>query len=87
MKYSRKIITSLSDRAILYGSYIVKNGATIRETAKVYGVGKSGVHTSVTDHLLIADPALYKKVQKVLARNAVLSHQRGGEVIRQRYAK
>jgi putative DeoR family transcriptional regulator (stage III sporulation protein D) len=86
MKYYSKIVTSISDRAILYGNYIVSHDATVRETAKAYGVGKSGVHTSVTEHLRHADPKLYGKVQKVLAKHAAMSHILGGEVIRQRYA-
>ena len=34
MKYYRKIVTSISDRAILYGNYIVSHDATVRETTR-----------------------------------------------------
>ncbi len=87
MQYFRPIVTSLSDRAVLYGNYIVKHKATVRDVAKAYGVGKSGVHTAVTEHLKAVDMNLYKKVKYVLNQNKAVSHLRGGEVIRQRYAK
>lgn len=87
MKYYRPIVTTLSDRAILYGNYIVKHNATVRDVAKAYGVGKSGVHTAVTEHLKNVDTNLYKKVKHVLNVNKAVSHLRGGEVIRKRYAK
>jgi putative DeoR family transcriptional regulator (stage III sporulation protein D) len=87
MQYYRSIVTSLTDRAILYGNYIVKHNATVRNTAKAYGVGKSSVHKAVTEHLRTADPALYEKVQRVLFVNKAASHMRGGQVIKERYAK
>jgi putative DeoR family transcriptional regulator (stage III sporulation protein D) len=87
MQYYRKIVTSLSDRAIIYGRHIVRHSATVRDTADFYGVGKSSVHTAVTKHLKAADSNLYEKVQTILAHNKAVSHIHGGEVIRQRYAK
>lgn len=86
-KYFRSLVTSLNDRAVLYGMHIVKHRTTVRDTAKYYGVGKSGVHTAVTEHLKNVDTDLYKKVQRVLNYNKAQSHIRGGEVIKQRYAK
>lgn len=84
-KYFRPIVTSLNDRAVMYGMHIIKHRATVRDTAKYYGVGKSGVHTAVTEHLKAVDPTLYKRVNKILQYNKEQSHYRGGEVIRQRY--
>jgi putative DeoR family transcriptional regulator (stage III sporulation protein D) len=85
-KYFRPIVTSLNDRAVLYGMHIIKHRTTIRDTAKYYGVGKSGVHTAVTEHLMNVDPAMQKKVQDILDINKKESYKRGGDVIRQRYA-
>ena len=85
-KYFRPIVTSLNDRAVLYGMHIIKHRTTIRDTAKYYGVGKSGVHTAVTEHLMNGDPAMQKKVQDILNINKKESYKRGGDVIRQRYA-
>lgn len=38
----------IEQRAIEIGNYIVENGATVRQTAKKFGVSKSTVHTDVT---------------------------------------
>jgi putative DeoR family transcriptional regulator (stage III sporulation protein D) len=84
-KYFRSMVTSLNDRAVMYGMHIIKHKATVRDTAKYYGVGKSGVHTAVTEHLKAIDPSLYKRVDKILQYNKEQSHYRGGAVIRQRY--
>lgn len=37
----------IEQRAIEIGNYIVENGATVRQTAKKFGVSKSTVHTDV----------------------------------------
>ena len=36
------------DRAIRFAQYIIENGATVRETAKEFGISKSTVHMVVT---------------------------------------
>ncbi|MDR0919206.1 MAG: sporulation transcriptional regulator SpoIIID, partial [Oscillospiraceae bacterium] len=37
-----------NDRAVVLGEYILENGATVRATAKEFGISKSTVHTVVT---------------------------------------
>ena len=36
---------NIEERAIKLGEYIVKTGATVRETAAKFGISKSTVHT------------------------------------------
>ena len=38
----------IEERAIGIGVYIIENNATVRQTAKAFGVSKSTVHTVVT---------------------------------------
>lgn len=38
----------VEERAVELGEYIVQNKATVRSTAKKFGVSKSTVHTVVT---------------------------------------
>ncbi|MCY0880526.1 MAG: sporulation transcriptional regulator SpoIIID, partial [Firmicutes bacterium] len=38
-------------RVVEIGNYILNNGATVRDTAKVFGVSKSTVHKDVTERL------------------------------------
>jgi len=53
--------------------------------AGVYGVGKSTVHNEVSNKLQSINKRLYKKVQKILAKNFKEKHIRGGESTRLKY--
>ena len=55
----------VDERAAKEGEYIVLNGATVRECAKAFGVGKSTVHSDVT-----------KKLRAVLREDEILLEQR-----------
>ena len=57
------------ERILLEGEYIVKHSATVRQTAKVFGIGKSTVHKDVTSRLKEINVSLYLKVQEVLQTN------------------
>ncbi len=39
---------TVEERALLLGSYIAQNGATVRAAAKRFGISKSTVHTDDT---------------------------------------
>ncbi len=39
----------VEDRVVMLGNYIIENKATVRATAKKYGVSKSTVHKDVTN--------------------------------------
>ena len=38
----------IEERAVEIAAYIIENNATVRQTAKKFGVSKSTVHTDVT---------------------------------------
>ena len=46
------------ERCVILGEYIIDNEATVRSTAKVYGISKSTVHQDVTVRLAKVDPHL-----------------------------
>lgn len=75
----------LIKRCIREGEYIIKTGATVRKTAKEFAFSKSTIHKDVTERLYFIDKALYKKVKKVLAKNLIERHIRGGEATRRKY--
>ena len=75
------------DRVLEEAYYISQTGATVRETAKIFHVGKSTVHKDVTERLRHVDKELYVKVKKVLEFNLSERHIRGGEATRLKYAK
>ena len=74
-------------RAQMMGRYIVRTGATVRETAAVFRVSKSTVHKDVTQKLQEIDFGLYEKVAAVLSVNKAQRHIRGGEATKQKYLR
>ena len=57
------------DRCVLLGRYIAEHRATVRTTAKVFGISKSTVHKDVSENLKKVNPQLYKQVKKILEIN------------------
>ena len=48
----------IEERAAAIANYIIEENATVRQTAKKFGVSKSTVHKDVTDRLLQINPVL-----------------------------
>jgi len=72
-------------RARELGLYILENNATVRATAKKYGISKSTVHKDVTERLSGYDRALAIQVKCVLEKNKAERHIRGGLATQQKY--
>ena len=77
----------IDERVLKEAEYILKNGATVRSAAKVFGVSKSTVHHDVTVKLRSLDEYLYEKVRKTLDINLSERHIRGGLATRERYRR
>lgn len=67
--------------------YIIENEATVRDTAKIFGISKSTVHKDITEKLSKVNYALYLQVEKILQKNKLERHLRGGEATKQKYLK
>lgn len=78
---------NVTDRCVLLGEYIVDNKATVRQTAKVFGVSKSTVHIDVTKRLAQTSPILASRVALVLKENKTQRHIRGGAATKEKYRK
>jgi len=65
--------------------YIVENNATVRQTAKKFGISKSTVHKDVTERLLQVNPSLAAEARKILDLNKSERHIRGGLATREKY--
>ena len=76
---------TVDDRAAELGEYIITNNATVRSTAKAFGISKSTVHTDVSQRLKKSDYALYLKVRRVLDENKAQRHIRGGLATKEEY--
>ena len=68
-------------------NYIYETKATVRQTARIYGVSKSTIHKDVTERLSEIDPELAARVKNVLEYNKAERHIRGGEATRKKYEK
>ncbi len=77
----------IEQRAIEVGQYIIKSKATVRETAKRFGISKSTVHKDLTDRLVSINPQLAKDVRKILEINKAERHIRGGLATKRKYIK
>ncbi len=75
----------IEERAIQIANYIIENNATVRQTAKEFGISKSTVHKDVTDRLTQLNPSLAAEARKVLDVNKSERHIRGGLATREKY--
>ena len=75
----------IEERAISIANYIIDNNATVRQTAKEFGISKSTVHKDVTDRLMQVNPTLAKQARKVLDVNKQERHIRGGLATKEKY--
>lgn len=73
------------ERCVILGTYIVENNATVRSTAKKFGISKSTVHQDITVKLAQTNNALYHEVKAVLDKNKQERHIRGGEATKKKY--
>ena len=75
----------IEERAIEIANYIIQEKATIRQTAKKFGVSKSTVHKDITERLPQVNHALALCARKVLDVNKSERHIRGGLATREKY--
>ena len=75
----------IEERAMNIATYIIENNATVRQTAKKFGVSKSTVHKDVTDRLMQVNPNLAREARKVLDVNKSERHIRGGMATKKKY--
>ena len=75
----------IEEGAINIATYIIENNATVRQTAKKFGVSKSTVHKDVTDRLMQVNPHLAGEARKVLDVNKSERHIRGGMATKEKY--
>lgn len=75
----------IEERAIEIANYIIQSNATVRETAKKFGISKSTVHKDVTERLEKINPQLASEARKVLDVNKQERHIRGGLATKEKY--
>lgn len=75
----------IEERAMSIANYIIDYNATVRQTAKKFGVSKSTVHKDVAERLLSINPHLAAEARKVLDLNKSERHIRGGMATKEKY--
>lgn len=76
---------NIEERAVALAKYILETRATVRDTAKKFGVSKSTVHKDITERLEGLNRELYLSVQEILLQNKCERHIRGGLATRRKY--
>ncbi|MGI5824287.1 MAG: sporulation transcriptional regulator SpoIIID [Bacillota bacterium] len=77
----------IQKRVLEIGNYIIESSATVRQTARVFGVSKSTVHKDVTERLPLINAAVAAQVKNVLECNKAERHLRGGMATKLKYEK
>ena len=75
----------IEERAMEIANYIIENNATVRQTAKTFGISKSTVHKDVAERLAQINPTLAAEARKVLDVNKSERHIRGGMATKEKY--
>ena len=79
------MIPTDKERSVMLGEYMLCHRATVRATAKEFGISKSTVHKDLTDRLPKVSPQLYRQVKELLEINKRERHIRGGLATKQKY--
>lgn len=75
----------IEERAVEIACYIIETKATVRQTAKKFGISKSTVHKDCTDRLKEINQTLAESVREVLEVNKQERHIRGGMATKEKY--
>jgi len=76
---------NIEERACDLADYIIENRATVRATAKKFGISKSTVHKDLSERLQQYNRTLYLQVKEILEENKAERHIRGGIATRKKY--
>ena len=75
----------IEERVLEVAQYIIDSKATIRKTAKVFGVSKSTIHKDMTERLPKINPSFAEQTQNILELNKAERHIRGGKATKLKY--
>ena len=75
----------LEQRACELAVYMIETGATVRAAATYFHISKSTVHKDLSQRLPKYNQHLYTEVRKILERNKLERHIRGGLATRRKY--
>lgn len=85
IKRGVKLRDYIEERVIRMANYMVSREATIRETARKFGISRSCCHFDLRNRLPKLDMELYRKVDEVLEKNKRQRHINGGLATKRKY--
>lgn len=77
----------IEKRAVDIANYMVETNATVRKTAKEFGVSKSTVHKDCQERIEQINQSLAEQVRGVLELNKSERHIRGGLATKEKYLR
>ena len=77
----------VEQRAVELGEYIIQSKATVRKTAKKFGISKSTVHKDIKERLKELDFTKFKIIQDIFSEHIRTRHILGGESTRIKYLR
>ena len=75
----------IEERVLEVAQYIIYSRATIRKTAKVFGVSKSTIQKDMTERLPKINPDIAEEAKSILDLNKAERHIRGGKATKLKY--
>ena len=75
------------ERVLKEADYVIVNNATVRQTAKEFGMSKSCVYRDLSELLPQYNLKMSAEVISVFQINKALRHIRGGQATKRKYAK
>lgn len=76
----------IEQRVMEVAKYIIDSKATIRKTAKVFGVSKTTIHKDIIERLPKVNPSIAKEAQSIINVNKIERHIRGGNATKLKYS-
>ena len=75
----------IEERVLEVAQYIIDSRATIRKTARVFGVSKCTIHKDMTERLPKINPCIAEEAKSILYLNKAERHIRGGKATKMKY--
>ena len=82
-----KKMLEIYERVLKEADYVIVNNATVRQTAKEFGISKSCVYRDLSEVLPQYNLKMSAEVISVFQVNKALRHIRGGQATKRKYAK
>jgi putative DeoR family transcriptional regulator (stage III sporulation protein D) len=80
-----RMTETIAQRTQELAMFMIETGATVRKTAKHFGISKSTVHKDLSQRLPSYNQHLYQQVRDILENNKAQRHIRGGMATKKKF--